>query len=253
MKSALGAHCDDFHTSTRLFFKLDLSLERESTLHFFDRIRREYPSLKRLRRREGNTLVLEESDSDLRGEAQRWVRLEPGALRFGHFAPPGKEACQEFARFLLGQAPFHLTLTELDVDYLEVFYGFDMEYSGNHDQLIAETLFRDHPLAGFIMGDDSAHTIDCQPYFGIALTPRCDVQAHLEIKSRTSSYEVRTGQYDSQLLSVNLSVRRYWGFEDGNDLVAAHERLSDLAEELAISRVVPLVVNPLALAIARRP
>jgi hypothetical protein len=31
MKSFLGAHCDDFHVSTRLFFKLDLSLERETT------------------------------------------------------------------------------------------------------------------------------------------------------------------------------------------------------------------------------
>lgn len=253
MKSALGAHCDDFHTSTRLFFKLDLSLERESTLHFFDRIRREFPSLKRLRRREGNTLVLEESDGEGRGDAQRWVRLEPGAMRFGHFSPPDGECCAEFASFLLKQAPFHLTLTELDVDYLEVFYGFDMEYSGNHDQLIADTLFRDHPLAAFIMGDDAAHTIDCQPYFGVALTPKCDVQAHLEIKSRTSSFEVRTGQYDSQLLSVNLSVRRYWGFEDANDLVQVHQQLFKTAEELAVSRIVPLVVNPLALAIARRP
>ncbi len=253
MKSALGAHCDDFHTSTRLFFKLELSLERESTLHFFDRIRREYPALKRLRRREGNTLVLEESDSDSRGEAQRWVRLEPSAMRFGHFAPASGDECREFAGFLLEQAPYHLTLTELDVDYLEVFFGFDMEYSGNHDQLVADTLFRDHPLASFIMADDCAHTIDCQPYFGIALTPKCDVQAHLEIKSRTSSYEVRTGQYDSQLLSVNLCVRRYWGFEEQNDLVKAYEHLFETGVELATSRIVPLVVNPLALAIARRP
>src|SRR5690606_13338706 len=159
----------------------------------------------------------------------------------------------QFGRFLLEQAPYHLTISDLDVDYLEVVYGFDMEYTGNHDQLVAETLFKDHPLAGFVMGDEAAHTVDCQPYFGIALSPRCDVQAHLEIKSRTSSYEVRTGEYENQLLSVNLSIRRYWGFDDCEDLPRIHEKLLDIADEIATGRVVPLVVNPLALAIASRP
>ncbi len=251
MKSILGAHCDDFHTSSRLFFKLDLSLERETILHFFDRVRREVPSMRRFRRRD-NALLLEENDSETRGEAQRWVRLEPGSLRFGNFAPPSREYCREFARFLLEQAPHHLTISDLDIDHLEVVYGFDMEFSGNHDQLVAETLFRDHPLASFIMGDESVHTVDCQPYFGIALTPKCDMQAYLEIKSRTSSFEVRTGEYDAQLLSVNLSVHQYWGFEETGDLATVHEKLCATAEELAVTRIVPLVVNPLALAIASR-
>jgi hypothetical protein len=253
MKSILGAHCDDFHTSTRLFFKLDLSLERESTIHFFERIRREYPEMRRFRRREENALILEEAEAENHGESQRWVRLESGSLRFGSFAPPNRDHCRDFSRFVLSQAPYHLTISDLDIDHLEISYGFDMEYSGNHDQLVAETLFRDHPLASFLMGDECAHTVDCQPYFGIALTPKCDVQAYLEIKSRTTSFEVRTGEYDAQLLSVNLIVRRYWGFDEAGDLAAIHEKLANTADELAISRVVPLVVNPLALAIASRP
>ena len=251
MKSILGAHCDDFHTSSRLFFKMDLSLERETILHFFERIRREIPTMRRFRRRD-NALLLEENNSETRGESQRWVRLEPGSLRFGSFAPPDRDHCRHFARFLLEQAPHHLTVSELDIDHLEVMYGFDMEYSGNHDQLVAETLYRDHPLASFIMGDESVHTVDCQPYFGIALSPKCDMQAYLEVKSRTSSFEVRTGEYDSQLLSVNLSVHQYWGFDESSDLPSVHEKLCTTAEDLAITRVVPLVVNPLALAIASR-
>jgi hypothetical protein len=174
-------------------------------------------------------------------------------MRFGIFAPREAQDVHRYGRFLLDQAPCHLTISDLDVDYLEVVYGFDMEYGGNHDQLIADTLYRDHPLAGFIMGEEAAHTVDCQPYFGIALTPKCDLQAHLEIKSRTSSYEVRTGEYENQLLSVNLSIRRYWGFEDSEDLPQIYERLLGIADEIAIGRVVPLVVNPLALAIASRP
>ncbi len=253
MKTSLGAHCDDFHASTRLFFKMELSLERETTIHFFERIRREYPAMRRFRRRDEDALILEENDAESRTESHRWVRIEPGSLRWGSFAPRAREDCRAFSRFVLEQAPCHLTLSDLDIDYMEVVYGFDMEYSGNHDQLIAETLYRDHPLASLLLGEEAAHTVDCQPYFGIALTPQCDVQAHLEIKSRTTSYEVRTGEYDSQLVSVNLSIRRYWGFDDNRDLPRIHEKLSDAADELAVTRVVPLVVNPLALAIANRP
>ena len=254
MKTALGAQCDDFYTSSRLFFKLDLSLERETTLHFFDRLRREYPQMRKFRRRDDGTLVLEERTADTQdNEPRRWIRLEPGSMRFGYFAPPDRTACRQFARFILEQAPCHLTLSDLDIDHLEVVYGFDLEYRGNHDRLVAETLFPEHPLAAFVMGEEATHTIDCQPYFGIALTPDCNVQAYLEIKGRTSSFEVRTGEYEAQLLSVYLTVRRYWGFDEPADLPAVHEELATLADDLAVQRIVPLVVNPLALAIASRP
>jgi hypothetical protein len=254
MKTSLGAQCDEFYVSSRLFLKLDLTLERETALHFFERIRREYPSMSRFRRREDGSLVLEESDEGAGdGEPRRWIRLEPGAIRFGYCSPPSLQACQQFAGFLLDQAPYHLTLSDLDYDHIEVVYGFDMEYSGNHDQLVAETLFADHPLSSFVLGEESAHTIECQPYFGIALSGRCDAQAFLEIKSRTSSFEVRTGEYQAQMLSVYLTLRRYWGLREPSDLIVAHHELTDVAADLAIRRVVPLVVNPLALAIASRP
>ncbi|MEP0844953.1 MAG: hypothetical protein HRF43_19810, partial [Phycisphaerae bacterium] len=149
-------------------------------------------------------------------------------------------------------APAHLTLSDLDIDHLDVCYCFDMEYRGNHDRLVAETLFADHPMASFLLGEEAVHTIDCQPYFGITLSPECDVQAYLEVKGRTSTFELRTGEFDPQLLSVQLTVRRYWGFTDTPSLVAAYESLMDASDELAARRVVPLVVNPLALAIASR-
>ncbi len=254
MKTDLGAQCDDFYTSHRLFLKLGLAPDRETALHFFERVRREFPGMRRFRRRDDGTLILEEHRAEVRDEEpRRWIRLESGCLRFGFFAPPDRPACRQFGRFVLEQAPFHLTISDLDIDHLEVVYGFDLEYCGNHDQLVAETLFGDHPLAQLFMGEECAHTIECQPYLGIALSPNCDVQAFLEIKGRTSSFEVRTGEYEPQLLSVFLTVRRYWGFDEGLDLMTVYEELSDAADELATRRVVPLIVNPLALAIASRP
>lgn len=245
-----GALCDDFFISVRLHLKLDLAPDRETVLHFFDRIRREYPAMRKFRRRDDGVLLLEEDTRD--SDTYRWLRLEPSCLRFGYFNPTSPVEYRRYARFMLEQAPCHLTLTELDLDHLEVMYGFDMEYRGNHDQLVAETLYSDHPLSAFILGDEAVHAIDCQPYFGIATSRDCDTQAYVEVKSRTSTYELRTGEYDSQSLSVYLTMRRYWGFENTEQLVELHERLCDTADALATDKAVPLIVNPLAHAIASR-
>ena len=253
MKSGLGAQCDDLYVSSRLSLKLNLTLERETVLHFFDRIRREHPPLRRLRRKSDGSFVLEESEADPReGGPRRWIRLEPTALRVGHFNPPTADTWRRFGATLFEYAPYFLSLSDLDIDHLEVVYGFDFEYRGNHDQLVAETLLADHPLSAVFSGDQQTPIIDCQPYIGIALTPDCNMQAYLDIKSRTSTFEVRTGEYDPQILSVYLTLRQYWGLGDEANLPQAFCSLNDAAAELAAQRVIPMVVNPLAMAIASR-
>ena len=153
-------------------------------------------------------------------------------------------------QFLLELAPYHLTFSEIDYDHFEVVYGFDLEYAGNHDQLVAETLFRDHPLASLFTGEDVHYTIDMQPYLGVSLTPECDIQAYIEIKSRTATYEVRNQSYEPQPLSVYLTLRKYWGYSSDRNLVASYMQLMDYADEWATRRVVPILVTPLAQAIA---
>ncbi len=251
MNSGLGAVCDDFYVNCRLFLKLDMSLERETVLHFFDRLRREYPSLSKLRRREDGCLLLEEEADEHR--SRRWIRLDSGSLRFGHFAPPDIEAVREFGAIILDQAPHHLSFSELDFDHLELVYGFDLEYRGNHDRLVAETLLGEHAGGGLLFTDDASHIIDAQPYFGIALSPDCDLQAYVEIKSRTTTYEVRNDDYESSPISVYLTTRKYWGVNPPLSLSEALVTLADVSDELAAHRIVPNFVNPLAAAIASRP
>jgi hypothetical protein len=251
MSMPFGALSDDFYTSTRLYLKLGLGLSRETILHFFDAIRREFPGMQKLRRRDDGGLVLEE-EADEEG-MRRWIRLEEGALRFGCYNPGDPSEARRLGERVLELAPYHLTLSELDYDHLEVVYGFDMEYRGNHDQLVAETLWADHPLAGLLADERAMHAIDCQPFFGLALSADCDVQAYAEVKSRTTTFEVRTGRYEPQPLTVYLTMRQYWGFGEAQPLIPSFTRLCDLADEWAADRVVPLLVNPLAHAIASRP
>ncbi len=248
MSFPFGGVCDEFQVSTRLFLKLDLTLERETVLHFFDSVKREFPQMRKLRRREDEALILEEDFSD-DGE-RRWLRLEAGALRFGVSNPSSVEEVRRFGEVVLEMAPAHLTLGELDFDHLECVLGFDLEYRGNHDQLVADTLLADHPLVSLLMDDKARAVIDCQPFVGVALTDDCDLQAYVDIKSRTTTYEVRTCQYESQALSVFLTLRKYWGFGQSQTLLNVHTELLERAEEMATERVVPAIVQPLAQAIA---
>ncbi len=250
MSHGLGAVCDEFYVNSRLFLRLEMGLERETVLHFFDRIRKEYPGLRKLRRRDGNCLVLEE-EADEHG-SRRWIRLNPTSLRFGHFAPPNMDEVRQFGELILTQAPYHLSFSDIDFDHLELIYGFDLEYQGNHDQLVAETLLGEQAATGFLFGDSAMHVIDVQPYFGIALSPECDLQAYVEVKSRTTTFEVRDGTFEGEPISVFLATRKYWGVESPASLVDALRALFDVSEELATDKVVPYFVNPLAAAIASR-
>ncbi|MBN1346976.1 MAG: hypothetical protein JXQ73_30075 [Phycisphaerae bacterium] len=250
MSNYFGAICDEFFVSTRLHLKLELPNSRETVLHFFERVRREFPNMDRMRRRGNGGLVLEQSDESAN---PMWVRLDPNCLRFGEGSPPNLDQPRRLARLVLEQAPFHLSLSELDIDRLELVYSFDLDYGGNHDQLVAETFFSDHPFAGLINGDHATHVIECQPCLGVALTRECDTQAYMELRSRSTTYEASRGQFDPKPLTVSLTTRRYWSAHQVSELIAAYDDLTERATRLATDHVVPVIVNPLAHAIASRP
>ncbi len=130
-------------------------------------------------------------------------------------------------------------------------YGFDLEYTGNHDELVAEALLAENPLAAALHGE-GRRVIDCQPSIGFALTEDCSTQAYLDIRGRTSMFELRSGNYEPQLLSVYLTLRRDFRNAPPADLAAAHAELLETGEALAQSRVVPQVVRRLSEAIASR-
>jgi hypothetical protein len=251
MSVNFGDVCDDFYVSLRLFLKLDLSPQRETLLHFFDSLRKAYPGLCRMQRRDNGTVLIEEEPDE--SGSRRWVRIDHDSLRCGHFAPSDSESLRRFCNLIVTQAPYHLTFSDIDYDHLELIYGFDLEYRGNHDQLVAETLWGDRGLGGFLFGDETCHVIDAQPYFGIALSPECDLQAYGEVKSRTSTYEVRNESYDPQPISVFLTLRKYWGVQTPASLPEATSVLFDHADRLARDVIIPNLVNPLAAAIASRP
>jgi len=251
MTDGLGAVCDSFYISSRLYLKLDLSPERETVLHFFDRVRKEFPRLVRMRRRDTSTLLLEEEPDER--DSRRWLRLDPRTIRMGFFNPTVLDDARRFGEFVFEQAPYHLTLSDLDIDHLELSFGFDLQYRGNHDQLVADTLMGDQAGASFLNGAHALRVIDAQPHYGVALSPDCDLQAYVDVRSRTTTFEVRSEGYEVQPITVLLTLRKYWGILPPPTSVAGLKTLFDIAECLARESVVPQFVNPLAAAINSRP
>ncbi len=243
---SIHAVCDELFVHSRLYLKLELEPTRETAVQYFDQVRRAFPHLGHLRRRDDGGYVLEEEGT---AAQRRSLRLERSALKFTMANPPDARAVLTFADRVLTPAPTFLTLSELDYDYMEVQFGFDLEYRGNHDQLVAETLLKDSPMLA-ALAEDAEHIIDCQPFFGLTISADCQTQVFVEVKGRTTTFEVRSGEYEASALSVHVTARRYRGAEDSFDILNVHRDLLRLCERFARDRVIPHVVQPLAAAIA---
>jgi hypothetical protein len=251
MFSSFQAICSEFSVSVGVQTLLSLRPDREAVLGFLDQLRRQYPGMTQLRRGSRDSLSLAETPGDASGG--RWLRLEEYALRCGFKSPPGADKTDEYFRRVLESAPYHLTISPIDLDALEVIYRFDLEYRGNHDLLVARTFFANTCFQELLADPSVQAMVDCQPVWGVSLSQDCRLQAFLEIRGRTTRLEVQTGQFDARPLTVSLSVREYRDSSVPMDLLASYETVTRHACRLAETWAVPAVVAPLAQAIAAPP
>ncbi len=63
----------------------------------------------------------------------------------------------------------------MEIDYLDVLFGFDLSYSGNHDEVVAESLLTDSPL-NCLSEEAGAKAVDVQPSVTVALSEDCRLQ-----------------------------------------------------------------------------
>jgi hypothetical protein len=248
MSTPFSTFADDFYINMRLGSQIQLPHQRDTVLHFFDRIQKEFPAMTRFRKSDGGEFSLEE---DRKNDSYRWASLEPKRLASGHVNPEDVAETTKLHAFLLELAPFHLGLNPLEIDYLDVLFGFDLEFSGNHDEVIAESVLGDSPLLCLAEGL-SAKPIDIQPTLTFALSDDCRLQARIDIVTRTNSHQVRTGDYSNEMISVYLIVRRYWGDRPKQSIVQVFNNLTERAEQICSNFIVPRVLRPISSAIASR-
>ncbi len=248
MSNPYSTFCEDFYVNMRLGSQLALPHQRDTVLHFFERVQKRFPTMTRFRRNDNGELNLEE---DRNSQSYRWASLESKRLSSGHVNPASIEEALHLHTFLLEQAPYGLSLSPVEIDYLDVLFGFDLAFSGNHDEIIAESLYADSPLM-CLTEEQGAKAVDVQPSVTVALTEDCRLQARIDVVTRTNSYQVRTGEYSDDVISVYLILRRYWGDRPREPMEQLLAGMAGRAEALCTTHIVPRVLRPISSAIASR-
>lgn len=248
MSVPYASFCEDFYINMRLGSQLNLPHSRETVLHFFERVQKEFPSMSRFRRTDSGEYNLEE---DRNTDSYRWMTMEPKRLSSGHVNPSSLSESLRLHKFLLELSPYNLGISPVEVDYLDVLFGFDLSFSGNHDEIVAESLLGDSPLT-CLVDEPGAKAVDFQPTVTVALTDDCRLQARIDVVTRTNSYQVRTGDYADDVISIYLILRRYWGDRPREPMEKLFTQMTERADALCTSHIVPRVLRPISAAIASR-
>ena len=248
MSNPFAAFCEDFYVNMRLGSQLALPHNRETLLHFLERVQKSYPGMTRFRKTDNGEYNLEEDRSS---QAYRWMSLETKRLSSGHVNPGSVEESLKLHSMLLEMAPCHLGISPIEIDYLDVLFGFDLAFGGNHDEIIAESVFGESPLT-CLLDEQGARAVDFQPTVTVALSEDCRLQARVDVVTRTNSYQVRTGDYGDDVISVYLIVRRYWGDRPREPMQDMLQMMAQRAEALCNSYIIPRVLRPISSAIASR-
>jgi hypothetical protein len=240
--------CDDYYVNMHLTTELELSQNRETLLHFFEQVRKQYPSMRHFYNRDRQELLLEE---DREQESYRWTSLEPRRVCSGYVNPPQVEDALRQHGQILEWVPYLLSINGLDCESLTLMYGFDFTFRGNHNQLLAEALgvipaferMAFHPglvLAGY------------EPAIQFSLDSDCRTHCRISFETRTTVQQLRSGEYSDEQLSVYLALRRFGSLDLGETF---NEVLNELARQgsyVLENYVVDTILRPLQETIARQ-
>ncbi len=246
--NAYDSLADDYYVNLNLNTEMQLPQGRETILGFFERVQKQYPTLRNFYTRENGDFVLEE-DKD-QGH-QRWLSLEPRRICSGFVNPPTPDAAVEQHNLVLELVPYMLSVSPLDCEALDYMLGFDFSYRGNHDELVADALGTGSAFDGMIEAA-GAKVLNFEPSITIGLDESCRLQARLMIETRTNAYQVRRGEYPEDQISVYFTVRQYGSLESGNSFESTLARLREQSDELMQSYVIDHVLRPLAQAISTK-
>jgi hypothetical protein len=233
---------DDMYVNVNLATEMELPGQRETVLHFFECIQKKFPTMRKFHARDKRDFVLEEDKEQGR---YRWVAVEPRRLCSGHVNPTTIEEALEQHRLLLDLAPPLLSVSPLDCEALDVLFGFDFAFRGNHNALLAEALGPGPALEG--VGDlPGSRIINFEPSLTIAVDEDCRTQVRVSTETRTNAFQVRTGEFVEEQLSVYVTARQYGSLDAGVTYLDAVERLARLAQDVVDSYVVEQILRPLA-------
>lgn len=237
---------DDYYVNMNLSTEMELPSNRETVLHFFEQLQKAYPEMRNFYTRENRDFVLEE-DKDR--ASHRWCTVEPRRISSGCVNPEEFDTALIQHRSVLDIAPYALSVSPLDCEAMDLLMGFDFNYRGNHNQLMAEALGLSPAVEG-LAALPGATIINHEPSITIALDDDCRLQCRLSVESRTNAFQIRTGDYQDEQLSVYVTARHYGSLPPGQTYLDVLVRLQEVCRKVVDNYAVEAVLHPLARAIA---
>lgn len=239
---------DDFYVNVNLATEMELPSQRETILQYFERLQRHYPAMRKFYCRDKRDYVLEEDKDQGR---YRWVAVEAKRLCSGQLNPPTLEAALDQHRLVLDIAPAYLSVSPLDCEALDVLFGFDFAYRGNHNALLAEALGVG-PAFDRVGELPGGRVINFEPSLTVSLDEDCRVQVRVSTETRTNAFQVRTGEYGDEQLSVYVTARQYGSLDPDATYADTLGRLARTARDVLDACVVEQILKPLARTIAMK-
>jgi len=244
MSESFRALCSDFYVNHKLSVKMELPRGRETVLELFERMRRQYPTMSLFRRyREEFAL-----ESDAGDGTHRWLAVRSNNIRSGVVNPPSLAEGYGLHKHVLEVAPYFMNISPLDVDYVELLFGFDLQAGGNQDAIVAEAIYGGSSLAA-LTEYGGGTVVDCQPLLGVSVGNRGELEIQYEIKTRGSNQPGKEND-GTEPISVYLTLRRFGSPKDLGELATVFTDLAMHGEDLAQNQVVPHLIMPLREAIA---
>jgi len=236
--------CSDFCVNQRIALKMDLPDTREPTLELFDRLRKSFPALTRVRRGEDEVAL----ESDEARDDFLWVSLRRTSIRSGHSSPSSLQDAYRIHRAVLETAPWFLSISPLDIEHIDLTFGFDLETDQPRDRVVFDALLAQSPLAR-LFDNDMDRPIDVQPFVGMSLSPTGNLMATFEVKTRPRHGDNANPGF-VEPISVYLTVRQNGPLASLEQLPESFAALCGHAERLAEERAIPHLVMPIRDAIA---
>lgn len=238
MTMSYGALCSDFYVNMKLGVRMELPRSREPVLELFERMRREYPKMASFRRYK-DELALESAPDDA---PHRWMAIRANSVRTGVVNPTDEHEMHAVHRTAAEVCPYYLSISPLDLESIELLYGFDLTARGNHDEIVAQALLAGSPLAGLLDAAE-ARVHDCQPVLGLTFGSG-GTQSTIEVKTRTPKGE-GAGERSGEPISLYVTVRTSEPITDLKVMVQKVDELAERGRSLVDSLAIPNLLVPL--------
>jgi hypothetical protein len=196
--------------------------------------------------RERGDFILEE-DKDQ--GTYRWCTIEPRRVCSGLVNPDEIDDAMAQHKLILDLAPYMLSVSPLDCEALDLLYGFDFTYRGNHNQLLADVLGVSPAMAS-VLDVPGAAAINFEPSITLAMDAECRLQLRISVEARTNAYQVRMDDFPEEQLSVYVTARQYGSLDPDKTFVETVDRLRQLCHQTIDNHVIEHILKPIGQAIS---